>query len=70
MASSGRAKSQSFLNENTLSYNGKIKSHHLNVVLGQSFQQDRTEAIVLNGNGYIDKSVITIQKCLYLHQHI
>lgn len=56
-----QSESQSFLNENTLSYNGKIKSHHLNVVLGQSFQQDRTEAIVLNGNGYIDKSVITIQ---------
>ena len=38
-----------------------MNSAHLNVVLGQSFQQDRTEAIVLNGNGYIDKSVITIQ---------
>ena len=49
-----QSESQSFLNENTLSYNGKIKSHHLNVVLGQSFQQDRTEAIVLNGNGYIE----------------
>ena len=47
--------------KNTLSYNGKFKSHRLNVVLGQSLQQDKTETITLNGNGYIDKSVITIQ---------
>ena len=56
-----QSEGQTFLNENTLSYNGKFKSHRLNVVLGQSLQQDKTETITLNGNGYIDKSVITIQ---------
>ena len=56
-----QSEGHTFLNENTLSYNGKFKSHRLNVVLGQSLQQDKTETITLNGNGYIDKSVITIQ---------
>lgn len=43
-----QSEGQTFLNENTLSYNGKFKSHRLNVVLGQSLQQDKTETITLN----------------------
>lgn len=50
-----------FVNENTLTYNRKIKKHSLGAVLGQSLERDFSETIRLEGEGYVDSKITPIQ---------
>lgn len=50
-----------FVNENTLTYNARFQKNRISVVLGQSIEQDVSERIRLNGEGYIDSKVTPIQ---------
>ncbi len=50
---------QTFVNENTLSYNTVIKSDHsLNILIGQSYNQDRFDRTTLNSSGGYTSAVI------------
>lgn len=52
-------KRQTFVNENTLTYNTIIKSNHsLNILLGQSYNFDRTDNSTLSSSGGYTSSII------------
>ncbi len=52
-------KRQTFVNENTLTYNTTINAkHNFNVLLGQSYNWDRTDISTLNSSGGYTSSVI------------
>lgn len=52
---------KNMMNENTLNYSYRNKSHRLTALLGQSVQADLSEIINLNGENYIDPIVTSIQ---------
>lgn len=52
---------KNMMNENTLNYSYRKKSHRLTALLGQSVQADLSEIITLNGENYIDPVVTPIQ---------
>jgi len=51
-------KRQTFVNENTLSYSTTIKLHSISVLLGQSYNWDRTDISTLASSGGYTSSVI------------
>lgn len=50
-----------FVNENTLTFNTKLKKHRIGAVLGQSIERDLSERIMLYGEGFIDSKITPIQ---------
>jgi TonB-dependent starch-binding outer membrane protein SusC len=52
---------KSFLNENILTYNKKIKEHGINAVLGHSVSYNYRYGVTLDGQDYIDEFIRPIQ---------